>query len=147
MAVFVELSDDDEAPQDADARYAAECQARAAFETGGPASLSMSSSNQPQPQAPEVINANRNSITEAFACYPAATLITSHIDLNTLDSLARTCRQIRENLLQFRSQLINRTLRCSNDAVELNKNHTLRYRARATNWYFVEEDGAGAEGK
>lgn len=68
MAVFVELSGDDEAPQDADARYAAECQARAAFETGDLASLSISSPNQHQ--APEVINANRNSVTEVFACYP-----------------------------------------------------------------------------
>ncbi|OBT86238.1 hypothetical protein VE02_05876 [Pseudogymnoascus sp. 03VT05] len=142
MAVFVELPDDDTAPQDAaDARYTAECQARAAFETGGLNSLSIAD------QRVEVVNANRNSITEVFACYPAATIITSHIDLNTLDSLARSCRQIRENLLQFRSQLISRTLRCSNDAVALNKNHILRYRARATNWYFVEEDGGNSEGK
>ncbi|OBT75157.1 hypothetical protein VF21_05481 [Pseudogymnoascus sp. 05NY08] len=141
MAVFVELPDDDDAPHDADARYAAECHARAAFETGGLNSLSIAD------QRVEIVNANRNSITEVFACYPAATIITSHIDLNTLDSLARSCRQIRENLLQFRSQLISRTLRCSNDAVALNKNHTLRYRARATNWYFVEEDGVNSEGK
>ncbi|KFZ17276.1 hypothetical protein V501_01835 [Pseudogymnoascus sp. VKM F-4519 (FW-2642)] len=65
MAVFVELPDDDTAPQDAaDARYAAECQARAAFETGGLNTLSIAD------QPVEVINANRNSITEVFACYP-----------------------------------------------------------------------------
>jgi hypothetical protein len=65
MAVFVELPDDDDAPQDADARYAAECQARAAFETGGLNSLSIAD------QPVEVVNANRNSITEVFACYPS----------------------------------------------------------------------------
>ncbi|KFY23446.1 hypothetical protein V493_05852 [Pseudogymnoascus sp. VKM F-4281 (FW-2241)] len=62
MAVFVELSDDDDAPQDADARYAAECQARAVFETGGLGALSVSAAGQAQ--AGEIVNANRNSITE-----------------------------------------------------------------------------------
>lgn len=167
MAVFVELPDDDDAPQDADTRYAAECQARALFEGGGVGSLSIAE------QRVEIINANRNAITEVFACYPfgppshlsphcpsttdsrqqtpltppsAATQITTHLDLITLTSLALTCRQIRSNLLPFRSQLISRTLRCTNDAVALSKEHTLRYRARATNWYFLEEDG-GKEGK
>lgn len=68
MAVFVELPDDDDAPQDADARYAAECQARALFENGGVGSLSLGD------QRGEIINANRNAITEVFACYPFAPL-------------------------------------------------------------------------
>ena len=73
--------------------------------------------------------------------------IASFIDLNTLDNLSRTCRQTRENLLQFRKQLITRTLRCSNDDVVPNSEHTLRYRARAADWYFVEEGAANVMGK
>lgn len=68
MAVFVELPDDDAVPEDADARYAAECQARALFESRGVGSLSLAD------QRGEIINANRNSVTEVFACYPFAPL-------------------------------------------------------------------------
>lgn len=66
------------------------------------------------------------------------TAIASHIDLNTLDALARTCRQIRANLLQFRTKLITSTLHCENEDVERNSEHTFRYRARAADWYFVD---------
>ena len=66
MAIFVELDDDAE-PPDADARYAAECQARADFENEGLKALSLF-------EAPdrdvEMVNLNRNSMTEVFACYP-----------------------------------------------------------------------------
>ena len=64
--------------------------------------------------------------------------IASHIDLNTLDALSLTCRQIRANLLQFRTQLLSSTLHCENEDVELDPEHTFRYRARAADWYFVE---------
>lgn len=74
-------------------------------------------------------------------------MIASLIDLNTLDNLSRTCHQIRENLLQFRSQLIVQTLHCCNEDVEPNHDHTLRYRARAADWYFMEEGGVNVVGK
>lgn len=64
--------------------------------------------------------------------------IASNIDLNTLDALSSTCRQIRVNLLQFRNQLLTSTLHCENETVELNPEHTFRYRARAADWYFVD---------
>lgn len=58
-------------------------------------------------------NPNRNSLmTVALGCYPIIKVVASSIDLNTLDSLSRTCRQIRANLLQHRKILINTTLRC-----------------------------------
>ncbi|OBT50328.1 hypothetical protein VE04_08923, partial [Pseudogymnoascus sp. 24MN13] len=61
MAVFVRAPRRRRAPEDAaDARDGVECQARAAFETGGLNSLSVAD------QPGEVINANRNSITEVF---------------------------------------------------------------------------------
>jgi len=76
--------------------------------------------------------------------------IASHIDLNTLDALSLTCRQIRVNLLQFRTQLLNSTLRCENEDVELDPEHTFRYRARAADWYWVDQgrdtNGAGKVG-
>jgi hypothetical protein len=66
------------------------------------------------------------------------TSIASNIDLNTLDALSSTCRQVRANLLQFRSQLITSTLHCENEDVHPDPEHTFRYRARAADWYFVE---------
>lgn len=35
-----------------------------------------------------------------------------YLDLNTLDALSRTCRQIRANLIPYSRQLVKRTLRC-----------------------------------
>lgn len=70
--------------------------------------------------------------------------IASHIDLNTLDALSSTCRQVRVNLLQFRTQLISSTLHCDNEDVELDPEHTFRYRARAADWYFVEGGTIGS---
>lgn len=64
--------------------------------------------------------------------------IASHIDLNTLDALSSTCRQVRANLLQFRTQLLASTLHCENEDIEPDPEHVFRYRARAADWYFVE---------
>jgi hypothetical protein len=41
--------------------------------------------------------------------------IATHLDLNSLHDLSRTCRQFRANLLQHRKQLIPHTLRCISD--------------------------------
>ncbi|KAI1439093.1 hypothetical protein GGR50DRAFT_354 [Xylaria sp. CBS 124048] len=57
-------------------------------------------------------NLNRNRMTEALGCYPVITVIVSWLDLNSLDNLSRTCRQIRETLLLYRVSLVMRTLRC-----------------------------------
>ncbi|KAG9231924.1 hypothetical protein BJ875DRAFT_486568 [Amylocarpus encephaloides] len=91
----------------------------------------------------------RTAVAEAFGCYPIAISIASHIDLNTLDALARTCHQVRVNLLQYQKQLLSSTLHCENEDVELNPEHTFRYRARAADWYFVEmgREAGGTTGK
>ncbi|CZT10142.1 uncharacterized protein RAG0_14697 [Rhynchosporium agropyri] len=90
-------------------------------------------------------NPNKNMpITQALGCYPVIMSIASHIDLNTLDALSSTCRQVRVNLLQFRTQLINSTLHCDNEDVALDPEHTFRYRARAADWYFVEGGTIGS---
>ncbi|KAI9647804.1 hypothetical protein NHQ30_004192 [Ciborinia camelliae] len=83
-------------------------------------------------------NPNKNALTEALGCYPIISAVASHIDLNTLDALSLTCRQIRVNLLQFRSRLLTSTLHCDNEDVELDPEHTFRYRARAADYYFLE---------
>lgn len=70
--------------------------------------------------------------------------LASHIDLNTLDALSLSCRQIRVNLLQYRTQLIASTLHCVNEDIEPEPEHTFRYRARAADWYFVEGGTIGS---
>lgn len=42
-------------------------------------------------------------------------LLTTYLDLTALSELARTCRQVRANLLQYRELLISRALRCENE--------------------------------
>lgn len=65
--------------------------------------------------------------------------VASFIDQNTLDSLSRTCRQIRAGLLQFRKPLLASTLRCCNEELPVQSEETLRFRARAGNWLYMED--------
>jgi hypothetical protein len=67
--------------------------------------------------------------------------VASSIDLNTLDNLSRTCRQVREGLLQYRKMLLVSTLHCSNEHLPVDPEETLRYRARAANWYYMQDAG------
>lgn len=90
-----------------------------------------------------------NAVTRAFQCYPYVPYpqeqpvkrkkaasnvcsivfgIISHVDLTTLDSLARTSRMIHHGLVQYRAALIASTLRCSNEHVPVDAEETLRYR-------------------
>jgi hypothetical protein len=41
--------------------------------------------------------------------------LATHLDLNSLHDLSRTCRQFRANLLEHRKQLIGHALRCSRE--------------------------------
>lgn len=65
--------------------------------------------------------------------------IASSIDMNTLDNLSRTCRQIRQALLQYRKMLLVSTLHCCNEELPVDKEDTLRYRARAGNWFYMQD--------
>jgi hypothetical protein len=65
--------------------------------------------------------------------------IAASIDLNTLDSLARTSRQIHAGLLQFRRMLLVSTQHCSYEGVAVDPDETFRYRARAGNWEYMED--------
>ncbi|ORY65387.1 uncharacterized protein BCR38DRAFT_409090 [Pseudomassariella vexata] len=69
--------------------------------------------------------------------------IASSLDLNSLDNLSRTCRQVREGLLQYRNPLVAHTLHCENEDVAVDPEDTFRYRARAGNYYYNEDGRAG----
>ncbi|KAF6832534.1 hypothetical protein CPLU01_06076 [Colletotrichum plurivorum] len=84
--------------------------------------------------------------TEALGCYPIVMAIAENIDLNTLDSLARTSRLVRYGLLQYRNALMSGTLHCSNEDAPVDPESTFRFRARAGNWYYME-DGRNYNGK
>ncbi|KAM0745273.1 hypothetical protein ACQRIT_000657 [Beauveria bassiana] len=60
-----------------------------------------------------------NAVTRAFQCYPIVVGVVSHIDLTTLDSLARASRMIHHGLVQYRVALLAATLRCSNENLPL----------------------------
>ncbi|KAM0261844.1 hypothetical protein ACHAQJ_002047 [Trichoderma viride] len=87
-----------------------------------------------------------SAMEEAFQCYPIVVGIISYIDLNTLDALARSSRFIHDGLIQYRTSLMGATLRCSKEAVAIDPEHTLRYRARATDWNYMG-DSRGYNGK
>ncbi|KAI1389538.1 uncharacterized protein F4822DRAFT_398758 [Hypoxylon trugodes] len=91
---------------------------------------------------PENLN-EHNGMAEALGCYPIVMAIASSIDLNTLDNLSRTCRQVHIALLQYRSTLIAHTLHCVNEDVPIDPEDTFRYRARAGNWYYMEDGRSG----
>ncbi|KAE8553470.1 hypothetical protein EYB25_004852 [Talaromyces marneffei] len=55
---------------------------------------------------------NLNAFSRCLACYPVVRELARYLDLNTLDALSRTCRQIRANLIPYSRQLVKRTLRC-----------------------------------
>lgn len=69
--------------------------------------------------------------------------IASSIDLNTLHELSRTCRQVRQALLQYRSSILAHSLHCVNEDVPIDPEDTFRYRARAGNWFYMEDGRTG----
>lgn len=90
-----------------------------------------------------------NAMTEAFSCYPIVVAVASSIDLNTLDALARASRAIHNGLIQYRVVLLTSTLRCSNEPLPFNHDELLRYRARASNWHYMDDSRSynGKSGK
>ncbi|ROV91340.1 hypothetical protein VMCG_09686 [Cytospora schulzeri] len=80
-----------------------------------------------------------HSMTRALGCYPVVMAVATQLDLNDLDSLSRTCRGVHNSLLQTRPILLKSTLHCSNEELPVDPESTLRYRARAGNWYYMED--------
>jgi len=63
-------------------------------------------------------NPNINTFSAALGCYPIVAQLATLLDLNDLDALSRSCRQFRANLLQYRDQLVRRTLTCTNEEAD-----------------------------
>ncbi|TVY54771.1 hypothetical protein LSUE1_G009023, partial [Lachnellula suecica] len=137
MGVFVDLDDESEPPEDPRLRghWAGNDVVRH-FRAGDLGIETEGKGKSPDEGMRD--NPNKTVLAEALGCYPIVISIASHIDLNTLDALSRTCRQVRANLIQFRTQLLGATLHCHNENVQVDPENTLRYRARATDWYFVD---------
>jgi hypothetical protein len=58
-------------------------------------------------------------VTNGFVWNSVALSLASHLDLNDLHALSLTCHQFHDNLVQFSSQLISHSLRCSNASQQL----------------------------
>lgn len=69
----------------------------------------------------------------------------SQLDLNDVDSLSRTCRGVHNSLLQNRSILLKSTLHCTYEELPVDPEAILRYRARAGNWYYMEDTSRSAQ--
>lgn len=68
------------------------------------------------PEGPASIASNQSPCNLALlaAAYPVIRSIASHLDHTDLCELAGTCKQMRENMLQFRKSLLVTSLECSN---------------------------------
>ncbi|KAI4099681.1 MAG: hypothetical protein LQ339_005846 [Xanthoria mediterranea] len=77
-------------------------------------------------------NPNVNNVSQALGCYPIVTQLTQHLDLNTLHALSRTCRQFHANLLQYRTRLVQQTLRCENEPISDAQTHMIQQSDRRT---------------
>ncbi|KAI1402259.1 hypothetical protein F4819DRAFT_290722 [Hypoxylon fuscum] len=158
MALFVDLDEEAEPPQSHHYGQKPEWngeRARQQLSLGvngakgdgdrdGGQSQSQSQSQSHPPTDRESSNPNEhNGMAEALGCYPIVMAIASSIDLNTLDNLSRTCRQVHQALLQYRSTVLIHTLHCVNEDVPVDPEDTFRYRARAGNWYYMEDGRTG----
>ncbi|KAI2467035.1 hypothetical protein F4781DRAFT_403712 [Annulohypoxylon bovei var. microspora] len=150
MALFVDLDEEPEPPQTHHYGLKPEWngeRAKQQLSSGAEGSaLAKNGGGQSQPpiidREPENLN-EHNGMAEALGCYPIVMAIASSIDLNTLDNLSRTCRQVRQALLQYRSVVLAHTLHCVNEDVLIDPEDTFRYRARAGNWYYMEDGRTG----
>ncbi|KAK5654899.1 hypothetical protein OQA88_6937 [Cercophora sp. LCS_1] len=119
MAVFVDLEEEQDIQSPHDGRSALDPVGAAA--------------------AADEVDPNQNSLTKALGCYPIIMSIAANIDLNTLDSLSRTCRQVHAGVIQYRKMLLVSTLHCINEPLPVDPEETLRFRARAGNWFYMED--------
>ena len=105
MAIFVNLEDDDYSEESKET-------SSADLETEGGA---MPSSKT---ECTEILSFTPHQIaprdlTWLAAAWPVITCITSHLDHNDISNLASTCKQMRQNMLQYRKNLLDGSLACS----------------------------------
>ncbi|KAI1425045.1 hypothetical protein F5Y12DRAFT_399547 [Xylaria sp. FL1777] len=146
MAIFVDLDEESEPPQTQAIAHSGEWDGERTKLQLQQELLAVANSNghardspvveggTPDPAAADKgvrENLNRNRMTEALGCYPIVIAIVSWLDLNTLDNLSRTCRQIRQNLLQYRVPLVTHTLHCYKEQPPLEPEDN------EMNWYYM----------
>lgn len=66
-------------------------------------------------------------LADLLVCYPVCMSLASNLDLNDLHWLSRSSHQIRERLLEFRHQILPRTLHCSHEDENEEKVRTGRW--------------------
>ncbi|KAH8785693.1 hypothetical protein F5883DRAFT_535844 [Diaporthe sp. PMI_573] len=145
MAVFVDLEDDDVEPLEQghgltkpvwNGNAAPDCSVVHGHEEQGGAPPGPDDREEATHE-PAVAEAHL--MTVALGCYPIVVAVAAQLDLNDLDSLSRTCRGVHDSLLQYRSILLKSTVHCTNEELPVDPESTLRYRARAGNWYYMED--------
>lgn len=104
MAIFVDL-DDDSYPEESKETGPAD------LETEGGA-MSSTTLAVPCSETSSCPTAPRG-LTWLAAAWPVITSIASHLDHNDLSSLASTCKQMRQNMLQYQKNLLDASLMCS----------------------------------
>ncbi|KKY39607.1 hypothetical protein UCDDA912_g00387 [Diaporthe ampelina] len=145
MAVFVDLEDDDVEPLEQGHGLT-----KPVWNGTAPPDCSVVHGHEQHGNAPpgpddreeathEPAVAEAHLMTVALGCYPIVMAVAAQLDLNDLDSLSRTCRGVHDSLLQYRSILLKSTVHCVNEELPVDPESTLRYRARAGNWYYMED--------
>ncbi|CAN8106122.1 unnamed protein product [Discula destructiva] len=164
MAIFVDLDDDDvdlpqhdhnvtkpvwngtsPAPSKPSAVVAARDDGDSTAHNDSPSAANAAGTSRSEATHEPAVHESPNSMTVALGCYPIVSALASHLDLNDVDSLSRTCRAVHDSLLHSRSVLLRSTLHCSNENVPVDPESTLRYRARAGNWYYMEDTSRTAQ--
>ncbi|KAF1976824.1 hypothetical protein BU23DRAFT_454963 [Bimuria novae-zelandiae CBS 107.79] len=92
-------------------------------------------------------NPNINGFSAALSCYPIVSQLARQLDLNTLHSLSRTCRQFRANLLAYRDQLIRHTLHCAFEVDSPGSRLGTRLMEAHANFYAERQLTSGRVGK
>ncbi|KAJ2894334.1 hypothetical protein MKZ38_007710 [Zalerion maritima] len=141
MAVFVDLGDDDVEPTPHGLSNWPRNDPTKGVNATAESSTRKHYRPKPEPSEGEVNPNKAIPAAQALACYPVAAAIASCIDLNTLDNLSRTCRSIHNSLISYRTILMSKALRCTYEDVPVDPEDTLRYRARAGNWFYMEDMG------
>ena len=137
MAIFVDLDDDnypEESKETGSAGLETECGAMSSTTLAVPCSeTSLFSSRQTAPR----------DLTWLAAAWPVITSIASHLDHNDLSNLASTCKQMRQNMLQYQKNLLDASLMCSTkQSKRLNQSPHSRKVPRAGDFSASREENA-----
>ncbi|KAF2260034.1 hypothetical protein CC78DRAFT_620537 [Lojkania enalia] len=92
-------------------------------------------------------NPNINGFSAALSCYPIVRQLASQLDLNSLHNLSRTCRQFRANLLEYRDQLVKRSLRCVFEDADMGSKLARKLKESHSTFSYARQLMSGKVGK